>query len=387
MAAKRDYYEILGIDRSANENDIKRAFRKKAMEYHPDRNKSPDAEEKFKEVNEAYEVLSDPSKKSTYDRFGHEGLNSQGFHAGGFDPFDIFNQFFGGDDESGYSSGFEDIFSFFGGKGFGGFNQKRRSSSDSMSPNLMVSINITFVESVLGVKKTIEYKIHKDCDTCKGSGSTNEPDAVETCNECRGQGYVFTSKTTFLGTVQSQSICHKCHGEGKHIVKKCPTCKGDKYIKEKVNIEIDVPIGIKNGETLVVNEQGNIVNGRKGDLYVNIEIIPSKIFERKNNDIYVIAKVDPIQAIVGGEIDVPTPYGIKTVKVKSGTKNNDVITISGHGFKSQRRFGSDGDLYAVIEFTNSKNYSKSELNELAKFAERTNDEIKKYLNDAKKEIK
>lgn len=386
--SKRDYYEVLGIDKNASESDIKRAFRKKAMEYHPDRNKAADAEEKFKEVNEAYEVLSDPNKKATYDRFGHDGLNSQGFHSQGFDPFDIFNQFFGGGmgDEDGYTNGFEDIFNAFSGfGGFGGFGRKQ--SQETISANLLLNINITFVESVLGVNKKIDYQINVDCKTCHGSGNTNEPDAVKTCDTCKGQGFVFTRKRTMLGIVQSQSVCPDCHGEGKIVIKKCHDCKGQKYKKEKVSLNVEIPSGVNSGETLVVSGQGNLINGKKGDLFINVDVIPSKIFERKNNNIYVIAKVDPVQAIVGGEIDVPTPHGIKTIKIKAGTKNNDIITISGHGFKSNKRFGSNGDLFAVIELTSPKKYSPSELKELSKFAERTNDEIKKYLNDAKKEIK
>lgn len=386
MAGKRDYYEVLGISKDASEGEIKKAFRKKAMEFHPDRNKSPEAEEKFKEVNEAYEVLSDPSKKATYDQFGHDGLNSQGFHSEGFDPFDIFNQFFGGGHSGGFAEsgfgGFEDIFSnIFGGSRSRGFYEEQRDL------NLMVSVTISFVESILGTKKNIEYKIEKDCDSCNGLGASNEPGSINVCSSCSGKGVVITQKRTIMGIMQTQTICNVCHGKGEEIVKKCSTCKGRKILDEKVTLEVEIPSGVRDGENLVVHNKGNSYKGKKGNLYLNIKVVPSNIFSRKNNDIYVIAKIDPIMAIVGGEIKVPTPYGIRTIKVKPGTKNGDVITLSGFGIKSMKKFSGNHDLYAVIEYTSPKKFSNSELKELSKFINPKNDECEKYLTQAEREIK
>lgn len=387
---KRDYYEVLGISRDASESEIKKAFRKKAMEFHPDRNKEADAEEKFKEVNEAYEVLSDPNKKATYDQFGHDGLDSQGFHSEGFDPFDIFNQFFGGGGQSsgGFSQGgfgFEDIFSnIFGGgssRGRGGYYEEQREL------NLMVAVTISFVNSVLGTKKNIEYNIEKDCSECNGSGAANEAGAINNCDTCNGQGIVVTQKRTIMGVMQTQSICPNCNGQGKQIIKKCHTCKGKKILEEKVTLEVEIPPGVRDGENLVVHNKGNIFKGKKGNLYINIKVKSSNVFSRKNNDIYVIAKIDPIMAMVGGEIKVPTPYGIKNLKVKPGAKNGDIITLSGFGIKSNKKFVGNHDLYAVIEFTSSKKFSNSELKELAKFINPKNDEIDKYIAQAEKEIK
>lgn len=392
--AKRDYYEVLGISKNASENEIKRAFRKKAMEYHPDRNKAADAEQKFKEVNEAYEILSDPKKKQMYDQYGHSGVDGNAFGGGGagFDPFDIFNQFFGGggksesvhtEFESDGFNDFSDIFSSFFG---GGTTQTRRRQSKERDANLMISITLSFVESIIGVKKTIEYKIEKDCNSCFGSGASNERDAVVICNKCKGSGVEVIQKRTMMGVIQTQSICSKCHGEGKEIIKKCHTCKGKKFQEEKVELEVEIPSGVSNEEHLKVANKGSIVNGKTGDLYINIKVIPSKIFNRKNNDIYVIAKVDPILAIVGGEIQVPTPYGLKTIKIKPGTKNGDIITISNHGVKATKRFVSNGDLLAIVEYTSPKKYSSSELKELSKYAQETNEEIEKYLKEARKEL-
>lgn len=388
MASKRDYYEVLGISKNASESEIKKAFRKKAMEFHPDRNKSADAEEKFKEVNEAYEVLSDPSKKATYDQFGHEGLNSQGFHSDGFDPFDIFNQFFGGGQSaSGFSDsgfgGFEDIFSNI----FGGVGGRQREYEDQRDLNLMVAIAVTFVESIVGTKKNIEYKIEKDCSTCNGSGASNDPGSITTCSNCNGKGVVVTQKRTFMGVMQTQSYCSACHGQGQQITKKCSTCKGKRLLEEKVILEIEIPSGVRDGENLVIRDKGNIYRGRKGNLYLNIKVIPSNIFSRKNNDVYVYAKIDPILAMVGGEVKVPTPYGIKSIKVKPGTKNGDIITLSGFGIKTNKKFGGNHDLYAIIEYTATKKFNSTELKELAKFINPKNDEYEKYLTQAEKEIK
>lgn len=372
--AKRDYYDVLGVSKTADESEIKKAFRKKAMEYHPDRNKSPDAEERFKEVNEAYEVLSDSNKRATYDQFGHDGLNSQGFHSEGFDPFDIFNQVFGG------SGGFEDIFGSFFGGGFG--RSTRREYEDEKDPDILVAISISFIESILGTKKKIEYNIDSECNVCHGSGASNDPGSIETCNQCKGSGYVILTRKTMLGVMQQQSICDKCKGQGKIIAKKCKECNGKKYFKEKVVETIDVPVGIVDNAKFVVKKLGNKINGKRGDLYVNVRIVPSTIFERHNNDIYVIVKVDPILAIVGGTVQVPTPYGIKNIKIKPGTKHDEKIVVSNHGVKGT--YGS-GDLFGVIKYSVSK-YDSKQIDELKKFAKTTNNEIEKYIEQARREI-
>lgn len=395
MTTKKDYYEILGVDKFTSADEIKKSFRKLAMKYHPDKNKDEGAEEKFKEINEAYSVLSDDKKRKMYDQFGHFEVNEQGYRESGteFNAFDIFSQFFNKgtsafstpfheEFSSGPFNGFSDIFSTF----FGGGSSSRRKSGNERDANLMISISLTFVESIIGVKKVVEYKIEKDCKSCKGSGTTNDIDAIKTCKNCNGSGIEIIQKRTMMGMIQTQSVCSKCKGEGKEILKKCHTCKGKKYEEEKVELEVEIPPGVNNGEHLRVSNKGSIVNGERGDLYINIRVQPSKIFNRKNDDVYVIAKIDPILAIVGGEIQIPTPYGFKTIKVKQGTKNGDVITISNHGVQSSKRFSSKGDLLAVIEFTDPKRFNSVELKELSKFAQETNEEIEKYLKDARKEM-
>lgn len=395
MASKLNYYEVLGVSQNATADEIKKAFRKKALQFHPDKNKSPDAEEKFKQINEAYEILSDPEKRQMFDRYGHAGVDNNGFSGEGYDPFDIFNQFFGGGfsssqssgysqdfESSGFSGNFSDIFSSFFG---GGQSTKKRTNNDK-DANLMIAIGLTFVESVIGVKKTVEYKIEKDCGSCLGSGASNESDAIRICSKCNGKGVEIFQRKTVMGVMQSQTICSKCKGEQKEIIKKCFNCKGKKYLEEKVELEVEIPSGVNDGEHLRVPNRGSQINGRSGDLYINIRVSRSKIFERKNNDIYVVAKVDPILAIVGGELQVPTPYGLKTIKIKPGTKNGDVITISNHGVKRNKKLGSNGDLLAVIEYTSPKKYNSLEIKQLSKFAQETNDEIEKYLKEARKEL-
>lgn len=377
--AKRDYYEVLGVSKSADETEIKRAFRKKAMEFHPDRNKAADAEEKFKEVNEAYEVLSDANKRATYDKYGHEGLNSQGFHADGFDPFDIFNQFFGGGNGGG---GFEDIFgNIFGGAGFGR-SRTRYDNDDEIESDLLVTITISFIESILGAKKKIEYNIDEECETCKGSGAADESGAIETCSQCNGQGVVIVERRTMLGLMRQQAVCDKCKGNGKVIHKKCKSCHGKKYATKKVTETIEIPSGVNSGSKFIVNGKGNKVKGKRGNLYVHVNVTPSAIFERHNNDIYTIVKVDTITAIVGGTVEIPTPYGIKKIKIKQNTKQDEKILVSGHGVKGT--YGS-GDLFGVVKYANSK-YSSKEIDELKKFAKDSNSEIEKYIQAAKKEI-
>lgn len=390
--ASKDYYEILGVSKNASDEEIKKAFRKKAMQFHPDRNKEPGAEEKFKQVNEAYEVLSDSQKRSTYDQFGSEGLNNQGFSSEGFDPFDIFNQFFSQGGNSGFSEGDFNSSSGFGGFGdifgdlFGNGGSRRRSNSRGQELDIVLSLQISFIESILGTQKNINYSIKKGCPLCKGTGASNEPNSIKTCSTCNGSGYEITKKRTLLGIIQTQSVCHECKGEGKIILKKCPECKGNKLIEEKINLTVDVPPGIGQGEALLLKEKGNIFNNQKGNLYINILITPSNIFERRKNDLYVAVKIDPLKAIIGGEIEVPTPYGFKKININSSTKNGEIITISNCGIKSAKRFlGSNGDLHAIIEYASPRKMSNSEIKELSKFIGE-NDEVKKYLNLAKKEI-
>jgi molecular chaperone DnaJ len=395
MANKRDYYDVLGVNKNASQDDIKRAFRKMAMQYHPDRNKAPDAEARFKEINEAYEVLSDNSKRQTYDQFGHDGLNQQGFSGG--NPFDIFNQFFRGagggqggvhfsfgrDDEDG---GLGDIFGSF----FGGGRRQTRRKQQLYDLNIEANFTISFLDSIVGKSHNIKLKIKKICPTCKGTGA-DDPSAVKTCPQCNGKGSVVTRSRTILGIMESRQVCPQCHGSGKIITKPCHTCHGRKFIEQEEIIVVDVPAGIQNGQTLQLSKKGNHGENGIGDLYLNIYVQPSKIFKRKDNVIYAFVLIDPIMAITGGHIKIPTPYGIKEIDIKPNTANGEEITVSGFGVKGikHRMFGSNanGDLIVKVEYARPARYSKHDLERLREINKHMeNSDVDNYYKLIEKEI-
>jgi molecular chaperone DnaJ len=394
MSTKRDYYEVLGVNKNASQDEIKRAFRKLAMQYHPDRNKAPDAEAKFKEINEAYEVLSDEKKRQTYNQFGHDGLNQQGFSGG--NPFDIFNQFFGGgrgggvkfsfggDDEDG---GFGDIF----GSIFGNQRQTQRKKQQLYDLDIEANLTISFLDSIVGKAHNIKLKIKKPCPTCKGTGAA-DANSVKTCPYCDGKGTVITRSRTILGIMESRQVCPHCRGTGKIVTKPCPTCHGQRFIEQEEVIAIDIPPGIQNGQTLQLSKKGNQGEHGIGDLYLNIFVQPSKIFKRKDNVLYAIVLVDPIMAITGGHIKIPTPYGIREIDIKSNTANGEEITLSGFGIKNAKRrmFGgnSNGDLIVKIEYARPSSYSKHDLEKLREINQTTkNDDVENYYRQIEREVK
>ena len=396
MANKRDYYEVLGISKSATEQDIKKAFRRLAMQYHPDRNKAPDAEEKFKEINEAYAVLSDKDKRATYDRFGFDGLNQQGFTGGG-NPFDIFNEFFGngqGGVKFSFGGDDDDIGDIFGGL-FGGRRRTSRRQQRVVIPyelNIQTEITIDFLDSVLGCNRDITLKIKSACDECKGTGLANEPDAQATCPHCHGTGVLIQSRRTPFGLMQSQTTCPYCNGTGKIVKKACPKCKGKKYVEAFKTYEVEIDPGIENGQVVKIEGKGHSYKEYTGDLYVRINVNESRIFKKIKNTLYVQVIVDPLQAIVGGEIQVPTPYGFKTLKLPAGTPDEARFEISNCGIKGTKAklFGkSNGDLVVIVKYADPQRYSKDEAQILNKILNdnNNNDQVKKYYDHAKKEVK
>ncbi len=391
---KRDYYEILGLSRDASEQDIKKAFRKLAMQYHPDRNKAPDAEAKFKEINEAYAVLSDPQKRSTYDRFGHEGLNQQGFT--GANPFDIFNEFFGGEGGVKFSFGGDDsgdIFGdIFGGLFGGGRRRRNRGQSVPYELNIQTAITIDFLDSVLGCKRDITLKIKHTCDECKGSGVANEAGAEETCPKCNGSGVIFQRRQTPFGIMQSQTTCPDCNGTGKIVKKVCPKCKGKKYQEDLKTYELEIDPGIENGQIVRINGKGHSFKNYTGDLYVQINVSPSKVFKKEGKKIYTQVIVDPLLAITGGKVEVPTPYGYKIINLNPGTPDYEEIEITNAGIKNAKKklFGKEnGVLVAVIKYAKPSKYSKDQMETLKGILKKNdqNPEVKKYYENASKEIK
>lgn len=344
MAEKRDYYEVLGLKKGANEADIKKAYRKLAMKYHPDRNPgNKEAEEHFKEINEAYGVLSDPDKKSKYDRFGHAGVDpNAGFGGGGgFGGFeDIFRGGFG---SGGF--GFEDIMDMFGG-GFGG---GRRKTGPMKGSDLQKNLTIEFTEAAFGVKKEIPISKMVKCKTCNGQG--NAPGTSKhQCQTCHGTGQVTHVQRSGFGTIQRTSVCPECHGTGQIIDTPCPDCHGTGAVRRTIKVKIDIPAGVDTGSVIPLRGQGEPGQngGPAGDLYIVLNVKPHKIFRRSGNDLYLSFPITFDQAALGDEIVVPTLQDKVKYKVPAGTQPGTVFRLRGKGIADVRT-GRPGDVYVKVE--------------------------------------
>lgn len=336
MADKRDYYEVLGLSKGASEDEIKKAFRKMAMKYHPDRNPGDkEAEEKFKEINEAYAVLSDPDKKDKYDRFGHAGV----------DP----NSGFGGGGGFGGFGGFEDIFDMFGGafSGFGGGGRSRRNGPQKGS-DLQKTVTIDFEEAAFGTKKEIRINKYVKCKTCDGTGA-QPGTSKKKCPKCGGTGEVRTAQRTPLGTFQSVSACPDCNGTGEINETPCKDCGGTGRIRDNVTIAVNIPAGVDNDSVIPIRGQGEpgINGGPDGDLYIVINVRPHEIFERRGQDLWLEIPITFDQAALGDEIVVPTLEGKVSYKVPAGTQPDTVFRLKGKGIKNVRN-SRKGDLYVKV---------------------------------------
>lgn len=331
--AKRDYYEVLGVEKGAGEDDIKRAYRKMAKKYHPDLNKdNPDAEKSFKEVNEAYEVLSDPQKKSQYDQFGHSAFEGPGGGAGGY----------GGADGFGFG-GFEDIFDMFTG-GFG----RRSNSGPKRGNDLQYSISITLEEAAFGATKEINVNRTEECDTCHGSGAA-DPSKVRTCSHCNGTGQVQTVVNTIFGRSMTSKPCEHCRGKGKTFDEPCKECKGSGRQRRNRKIKITIPAGIADGQAVTLRGEGDhgTLGGPKGDLYVVISIKAHKQFKRRDDDLLIELDISVTQAILGDEVTVPTLEGDVKYKIEEGTQSGTVYKLKNKGIKHLRGNGK-GSLYVKV---------------------------------------
>ena len=353
MATKRDYYEVLGVSKTATEDEIKKAYRKLAMKYHPDHNKEPGAEEKFKEINEAQSVLLDAQKRAAYDRYGHSAVDGSAPGAGGFD---------GGFGGAGF--GFDgvdlgDIFSsFFGGGARGG--RSASSSEPRKGADRYIQLNIDFMDSVFGKKVTIPFTYDELCSSCNGTGAKSASDFI-TCPTCNGRGRVVTEQRTILGIMRNETVCSHCKGKGKIVKEKCSTCNGSGYTKKKTDLDITVPAGISSGQQLRVAGKGEkgINGGPNGDLYIEIQVKKHDLFERRGKDVYMTLELSNIDAILGATIDVPTPYGDVELAIPEGSQYGDVLKIKGKGFKDLKS-SSTGDQYVTLKVTNPKKLSKEE---------------------------
>ncbi len=342
MAEKRDYYEVLGITKGASDDEIKKAYRKMAKKYHPDVNKDPGAEEKFKEVNEAYEVLSDPQKKATYDQFGHAGMDGASFGGGGFG--------------AGGFGGFEDIFGSFFGGGFGG--QRRAQSGPRKGNDRFMQMRIDFMDAIFGKTETVTLEVDEQCSECLGSGAKSKSD-IETCSTCHGTGRVVTQQRTAFGVFQNESVCPDCHGTGKKIKNKCPKCNGKGYEHKRVKLDIKIPAGIQSGQQVRVPNKGErgINGGPNGDLYIEIIVARHKNFVREGNDIRISIPISVVDATLGCEVDVPTVYGDVSLKIPAGTQHGTQMRLKGKGVKSQR---GQGDQYVEVRLEVPTKLSRDE---------------------------
>jgi molecular chaperone DnaJ len=350
---KRDYYEVLGIGRSATDDEIKKAYRQLAKKYHPDVSKEKDAEAKFKEVQEAYDILSDETKRAQYDQFGHQAANgnfNSGFGGGGFDGFD-----------------FGDIFSaFFGGQSrtTQGTRNRPRKGSD-----IQRRMTITFEESIFGKREKIKVPIYEECHVCHGSGAASPKD-IQTCSRCHGTGSVIMETQTLFGRSQTRTVCPTCGGTGKEIKNKCANCSGDGVERITKEVEIKVPEGIETGQQIRLEGFGNkgMNGGPSGDLYIVFEVKPSSTFVREGDDIVITVPITFAQAALGAEIEVPTVYGKVLLKIPSGTQSNAKFRIRGKGAPNVRT-KTPGDQHVIISVeTPSKltNEQKRLFEQLAK---------------------
>ncbi|MCP4337170.1 MAG: molecular chaperone DnaJ [Mycoplasma sp.] len=355
MNIKRDYYEILNVPKNAEQSDIKRAFRKLAMKYHPDRNKEADAEDKFKEINQAYEILSDPEKRRSYDQFGHSAFEQGGMGSGGFNGFN--------------GSDFSDIFGDIFGGAFGGREQR---NSTNKGENYQTTVTIDFMSAILGKNISRTLPKYEVCKGCSGSGAHSKND-VSVCSSCQGSGSIMKALRTPFGLVNSTVTCDDCGGEGKRITKKCLECNGDKITINKKEIEIKIPAGINNGQNIIVQGFGGPGHngGASGDLYLQANIIEHKYFTREGNNLFLDVPVSVIDIIKGNYIDIPTPYGTEQVKVSSKITSGTRLILNNRGVPSVSN-GRKGDLIITINIYVPKTNTK-ETNELLKIFEKVKD--------------
>lgn len=362
MAEKRDYYEVLGLSKGASDDEIKKAFRKMAMKYHPDKNPGDkEAEEKFKEINEAYGVLSDADKKSKYDRFGHAGVDpNAGFGGGGF-----------GGGFSGGFGGFEDIFDMFTGGGFGGGfgGQQRRNNGPRKGQDLQKAINITFEEAAFGCKKEIEITKYVKCGTCNGEG-TKPGTSKKTCPHCNGTGQISQTQKTPFGQFQSVTQCGNCGGTGQINESPCEDCRGTGKVRKTVKIAVDIPAGVDNESVIPIRGQGEpgANGGPNGDLYIVLNVKPHKMFKRSGSDLYLEIPISFDQAALGADITVPTLEGKVSYKIPAGTQPGTTFRLKGKGVKNLRN-DRMGDLYVKVNLevpTKLNHKQKKAVEELGK---------------------
>ena len=358
MAEKRDYYEVLGVSKNASEDEIKRAYKKLARKYHPDMNPgAKEAEEKFKEVNEANEVLSNPEKKAKYDQFGFAGVDpnygaGQGGYggAGGFDFGDL-----------------GDIFGSFFGGGFGG--GRRNPNAPQRGESIRASLSVEFTEAAFGCEKSITIDRFEQCPTCKGKGCAPGT-TPEVCTECHGTGTVTQAQRTPFGMMQSQTVCPKCRGKGQIIHQPCPDCRGAGVVRKRRTIQVNIPAGIDNGQTISLRGQGHSGKngGPAGDLLITVMVRPHEIFRRDGTAVFCEAPITFTQAVLGGTLEIPTIDGKVKYDIPEGTQTGTVFRLRGKGIPVLNGRGR-GDQYVTVNIETPRNLNREQKEALKKFSE------------------
>ncbi|MCD8511968.1 MAG: molecular chaperone DnaJ [Bacillus sp. (in: Bacteria)] len=360
--SKRDFYDVLGVDKNASEADIKKAYRKLARQYHPDVNKAADAEQKFKEVKEAYDTLSDSNKRAHYDQFGHTDPNQFGGFGGGSGANDF--------------GGFSDIFDmFFGGGG------RRDPNAPRQGADMQYTMTLEFKEAVFGKETDIEIPREETCETCHGSGA-KPGTKPETCSHCHGSGQLNIEQNTPFGRVVNRRVCNHCQGTGKFIKNKCRTCGGDGKVKKRKKIHIKIPAGVDTGQQIRVSGQGEpgVNGGPPGDLYVVFNVRSHEFFKRDGDDIYCEMPLTFVQAALGDEIEVPTLNGKVKLKIPSGTQSGTYFRLRGKGVPNVRGMGQ-GDQHIQIRVITPKKLSERQKELLREFAEVSGNEAPDEQSD------
>ncbi len=359
MADKRDYYEVLGVSKGASEDEIKKAYKKLARKYHPDMNPGDkEAEEKFKEINEANEVLSDPEKKARYDQFGFAGVDPNygagaggGAYGGGFDFGDL-----------------GDIFGSFFGGGFGG-GQRRNPNAPQRGESIRASVSIDFTEAAFGCEKEVTLERSEQCSTCGGNGC--KPGTTpEICPDCHGSGTVQTRRQTPMGVFASTSPCRKCGGTGRIIHQPCPDCRGSGAVRKRRTIKVSIPAGIDHGQTISLRGQGNAGKngGPAGDLLITVMVRPHELFRRDGTDVFCEAPITFTQAVLGAELEIPTIDGKVKYSIPEGTQTGTVFRLKGKGIPVLNGRGR-GDQYVTVTIETPRNLNREQKDALRKFSE------------------